>query len=439
VNESLVPELDVLKTPQAPAFTALGVTPATIERPSTPTGAAIDVVTGLARGVLTPGNNLALQATPFWLTAHPDLSARDVQSSPWATWYRDLTISLATAQATVQRADSAGIVTGLPLNRIALGFRTTIYPGDPSTEALACERVLDQYTLEGAVAFNKEAGDFEKEFEKTYPMPPEPKVEDPGEVNETRYPDPAKRAAAEAAKSEWDAYLAAADAWSSTRDEALKLHSHQLKQAGYAKVHPMSDEVKACLPVVRHRTGPMLDVAAVVTGETPTGATSLEKPGSAVGWTAWTTLAWVFSRGRLSDPKHRTPFDLSVLALGRYQADYVRGPYVDQKALDYGLRFVLALERWGFSVEGLGRYDKALPKFDFMSCSCGLKAGGMVDYRLHSGMWATLSFGTDFRELDGTTPLRLLANFQANFGLERLITPDTTTTAPAGDNEEATP
>src|SRR3954447_19683576 len=54
---ALVPDLNVLKTPTSPAFAAIGDAPDEVERPTTPTGAALGLVSGLARGLLTPGTS----------------------------------------------------------------------------------------------------------------------------------------------------------------------------------------------------------------------------------------------------------------------------------------------------------------------------------------------------------------------------------------------
>jgi hypothetical protein len=299
------------------------------------------------------------------------------------------------------------------MSRVAVGARTTLLPGRPSVEAEVCGRLIDQFTLEGADLFNKSDADLAAQFEADNPQPPAP--------------------AKTAGPSELADYALAMEAWSDQLNAALQANNRQRMRDSYSQMHPLTDQVRRCLPVLRHRTGLMWDVAYATIGDIPGGDTSKFSDGGAISHTAWSTVAYVYSRGRLGDADHRTPFDLSLLGVVRYHHQDVRGAYLDADQVDYGARVVLARERWGFSVEGLARRDANLPLVDLpgVSCHCSLRAGGVVDYHLASGMWASLSGGTDFKELDGSTPFRLLAHFQANFGLDRLVIPDTTTTQPA--------
>ena len=73
--QSLVPDLSVLKSPEAPAFAALELSPTAIARPGTPTGAAVALAAGLANGLVNPGGNVAIDIAPYWLFAHPRLTA----------------------------------------------------------------------------------------------------------------------------------------------------------------------------------------------------------------------------------------------------------------------------------------------------------------------------------------------------------------------------
>jgi hypothetical protein len=431
-NASLVPDLSVLKTPDAPAFAALGVSPTFIERPSTPAGAAVDLVTGIAGQFLKPGDSIAVQYSPFWSGTHPELSARDVEEQPGRAFIRDFTLSFATTQSTVDRALPTGTVTPTAVNRAALGARTTIWPGTPSVEAQACRRMVDAYLLRDATLKADIFAAEQATWRSTHPRPVPPSS--PRTLKE---PDPAsfhdadELAKARRAYADWTAYREATEIWTAQLQAVLDAKNAALFQAGYAKAHPLTDEVQRCFTVMHHRTGFLWDGAVAVIGDVPSADPNHPRNGGGASITAWSTGALVASRGRISDPRHRTPYDFSVVGVARFHYDDVFGPYLDRKQLDYGARLVLALERWGFSIEGLGRYDRDLPLLDLSRlprCHCTYRVGGVVDYRLHSGMWATLSGGTDFRDLDGRTPFRLLAHFQANFGLQRMLTPDTTTT-----------
>ena len=59
------------------------------------------------------------------------------------------------------------------------------------------------------------------------------------------------------------------------------------------------------------------------------------------------------------------------------------------------------------------------------------RVSATVDYRLKTGFWMTLTGGADL-DADGTPTVPIaIAAFQANFGRDRLLAPDTTTSQPA--------
>ena len=65
-DEADARDLGFLKTPSSPAFMALGLAPTSVERPTTPKGAAVAVATGIASAVgISPAENFAIELTPY--------------------------------------------------------------------------------------------------------------------------------------------------------------------------------------------------------------------------------------------------------------------------------------------------------------------------------------------------------------------------------------
>jgi len=87
-HADVVPDVASLKTPESPAFMALGVTPSEIQRPSTPTGLKTSLANGFSNGGALPLlQNFALEVTPFWLIPH-DLTYEEVTSQRGAATRR---------------------------------------------------------------------------------------------------------------------------------------------------------------------------------------------------------------------------------------------------------------------------------------------------------------------------------------------------------------
>src|SRR3954467_8148273 len=63
------------RTPEAPAFVLLGVSPTQIERPTTPRALTISVVSASLNSDNLFPQNYALQVSPYWLKGHPALTS----------------------------------------------------------------------------------------------------------------------------------------------------------------------------------------------------------------------------------------------------------------------------------------------------------------------------------------------------------------------------
>lgn len=71
-----IPEIDKIVTPVSPAFVILGISPTSIERPSTPSKFAISLANAFTSGSQAQlPRTYALEVAPFWLASHPRLRA----------------------------------------------------------------------------------------------------------------------------------------------------------------------------------------------------------------------------------------------------------------------------------------------------------------------------------------------------------------------------
>lgn len=132
-----------LAVPESPAFSALGVTPEQVIRPTSGRDLATSVLNGIDRaGNLQTG--VAVDAAPYMLLAGSAITLAQYQE-PGEYLMRFL------ARWQVSFASTKGAGTGDPSARVALGTRVTLYDsGDPRTDAtlLQClvregERVLN--------------------------------------------------------------------------------------------------------------------------------------------------------------------------------------------------------------------------------------------------------------------------------------------------------
>jgi hypothetical protein len=411
-GRSLVPDLAVLKSPEAPAFAALDIAPTAISRPGTPTGAAVTLAAGVTNGVLNPGENVAIDIAPYWLIAHPGLSAAAVERDWWRA-DRRLSISLASTTAKIPLPDATGMPVDTDVGRVAIGAHTSLYPGRPSAAARACARVVDEYMRTDVVAVAAAKTAFVDAWIAEHPRPQPVRVPAP--------PAGSPPAELDAWQKKMEAlngdFVVALARWSQEQDAAVA--AWRKEQAG--KPGP---EVLACLDVIHHRTGPMLDVAfAEVLSFPGNDIRRLDDAGrrDAILWaTGGYTLSWGPNR-----PGAKRAYDLSLLALLKHDWQHIAnapGP----NRLQVGARAVFAFERWGFSAEGLMNRTSVMD-----TSTTGYRVSATADYHLKTGLWLTLTGGADL-DADGkpTQPIGLAA-FNANFGRDRVLAPDSSVSQPA--------
>jgi|GEM_PF-5259018 len=128
------PKFEELRTPTSPAFTILGITPAQVEHPGTPSAFAVSFLNGIgAPG--DEGDNFALETAPFWWVRHPKLTFEAYQNRGLKSLYQDLTVSFA-----VTDSAPAGREAPDGFRRMGIGVRVPLLTG--TQRAPACVDTL---------------------------------------------------------------------------------------------------------------------------------------------------------------------------------------------------------------------------------------------------------------------------------------------------------
>ena len=114
---------DDLRTPLAPAFALLDVTPTSIDRPQSPRALTLNLFSAFEEGEGLP-RNYALDVAPFWLRSHPALTFDDYYH-PTVLQSIARTFSVSVATTSIDAVDEA------TPGRTSLGFgaRTLLAPG----------------------------------------------------------------------------------------------------------------------------------------------------------------------------------------------------------------------------------------------------------------------------------------------------------------------
>lgn len=133
VDTTLVtPDFNKLKTPESPAFEILGLSPSTVSRPTSPKAFALSFLDNLRsqeRFSLIP-RDFAVEVNPYWWSTHPGLSLEEYRAGGIKSLYRTFTLSLATADSTIQSP-----VGDQSFRRLGVGVRSLLYTGQ---ETPAC-------------------------------------------------------------------------------------------------------------------------------------------------------------------------------------------------------------------------------------------------------------------------------------------------------------
>lgn len=144
-------EIDDLRSPTAPAFVLLNVTPASIERPQNPRALTLNLLSSAAQGQGFP-RNYALEVAPYWLTSHPNLTFDEYGRPTIAdSILRTLSFSVATAPL-LDNAASEPKTVG---SRLGIGVRTNIAAGQVNPGLSALVAALNQTNAEILLALEK--------------------------------------------------------------------------------------------------------------------------------------------------------------------------------------------------------------------------------------------------------------------------------------------
>jgi hypothetical protein len=408
---------------------ALGTAPSQIQRPTTPTGLAASVANGIADGKgLTLLRNFALEFSPYWLLPHPTVSFDQLLAQPARALYRNLSISVASGEDQVEVLRADGTTTDIEVARAAAGLRVTLWPGTPSMGAQRCVASLKSAARRSTLAFSDEKLTFLAKWDSENPKP---KLELPPEPNPNDYPDDLEFIRADEAWRERRAKLRSGGAyqaflgWRARRDAAVESFL-----AEYRQDHPEADAAFThCLAAIHAKRGFMAETAGAASVVAPDGDVRLVDDDGQLQWTGWVTGGYV-----IEDllPSPRDALESSILLALRVarERSATGGVRVDAARTDLGLRIAVARQRSGLSLEGSVRRQKSS---DQGETEWLYRAALSLDYRVSGGMWLSGTFGKDFGDTEGETPLLALANLQWNFGLDRGIQLDTSAArAPAG-------
>ncbi|HEX2875021.1 MAG TPA: hypothetical protein VHP33_27405 [Polyangiaceae bacterium] len=433
-----VPDLYALKTPDSPAFVALGVAPTEIQRPTTPSALATSLASAFQStgGGVTLPQGFAMEAAPYWLVSHPTLSFRDYANSGIeSSWYRNATISFATSgqarPAAGDTTDATEMSTTVPGTSVAWGLRTTILHPKLDGGQVKCALAISTILATSADKFQEQAvPEATRRAEAAWlaehgPAPSKP-GDPPTEVAEPQPPQLAAAGADTAARlaamelalaeyrlklTQYQAYVAAKKAHDAnvaafaeyrkfvakTRSELVNGVKAELLAAFEKEEAPKRDAAMApCLKSINSRgDGWSIDVAGASVYAFPD---TTFKSGDFKRAQAWATFA--YSAGHLS-----------VLGLGRFTREKnVTATETELKnSFDYGARLIYADSQWGVSFEFLQRTLKDSPR----------RVSGGFDYRLLDGTWATATFGKDMGVGSNGAVIALLG-LQLNTGKQRL-------------------
>jgi hypothetical protein len=424
------PDFGFMKTPSSPAFMALGLAPTSIERPTTPKGAAVAVATGVASAVgISPAENFAMEVTPYWTVPHPEVTAEALLNQGREAIYRNASVSLAVVRgASSGTSTTMATGTAVPDTRASLGVRTTLWPGAPSQGALACQRYLRAYLDGVVVRMTRTRLDFLRDWDKAHPQPA---VATPDEPDPARFPPgPEGDAALDAAIMEWKKKLEQDAHFVRDRQELVRWRAERRQAlASYMAAHP-SDRSQAdavaqgqredpmlttCLDLIHDRRGLLVDLAGAATLTAPGGDLKTLSSEGRYGMQAWLTGGWVTGTGVLGAAA--VPTSWSLLGSLHVEHDVVEPGGGTTTKLDAGGRGIWAWGRFGLWLEGGYRHQTDANLY---------KATVGFDLRIAGSTWVDVVVGKDFGLASGDKPILALANVQWAFGPERKLLPDTT-------------
>lgn len=141
-----VPEGDKLRTPDSPAFAILGVSPTTIQNPTTPRDLAVALSGFLKNSELLVPDSLAVEVSPFWFLSHDRLTYADYADNDVGQLWRNFSASLGTTGVAEDGSRS-----------LAVGARTQLAFDSAAGACRAFEKKLQELAGLGALRMSSAA------------------------------------------------------------------------------------------------------------------------------------------------------------------------------------------------------------------------------------------------------------------------------------------
>jgi hypothetical protein len=447
VRADATPSLNSLATPDSPAFVILGVSPTTVQRPTTPNAVAASLLSAFGSNGQTLAPNYALEVAPYWLWSHPETSFDDVAKNSFSTPIQTLTLSLATTgsgtETSLTTASPAVTVAGAPsvatTPKAALGLRTTLVQGVVDKSALLpCTKQLTAQADFVAVSLNQKEHDWiamwsgrladawkngwqagRRAALRSLPegtiAPDAPVPVLPAPFNAPHLPPDPSNPANDLGKAQvawssawatvWGAGWASGSASVGGQGAPLPVASAPpapalppdtiatMTQAAVAAAPAV--DTKTCIKVATSREGFVLDAAVAAATDFPSA--KVDK-GRVSTYSGWLTAAYLST-------------NLSGLGLLRFMKDNLSTAGQHTTSLDLGARAIVAVSKFGLSGESVYRAP-----LDANTSKKQYRVDIAADVELSEGYWFSLAGGHDFIDGSDWSKFFALANFKSTFG-----------------------
>lgn len=356
------PAFNTIRTPASPAFTFLGASPTSIERPNTVADFALSLAKS-AKDFESVPQNFAIEVSPFWLVGAPSLTWQaDAKRNVHESLLRTLAISAATAETGVKDA---------PVTSLAVGARTSLLSGTLTEETETQLEALESHLTVLAERFtgrlNAELAFLDAEMERNIAT---------ARSNEER-----------------QKIIEAFQAKKAPIVEAVASSKEYTESPEYKRTEKLIEAFAAA------REGFIVELAAA-------------------GRWAFSEAVWSrrdFNRwGFWVTPSFLKP-QWSVVGVARYTRDDEDD---SGTAFDWGTRAIVTHDRYAWSLEYVRR---TFP--DVESKAAQYRLVGVAEYELREKTWLSASFGRDHNDTsEGSLVAQLGLSF--NFAKERFLMRD---------------
>jgi hypothetical protein len=420
--------LEGMKTPTSPAFALLGVSPTTVERPTTPQGLAVGLFTSATKSADLIPRDYSLEVAPYWLKNHPALS-HDTYFAPGTAQSiaQTLSFSFVTSKPTDGSPDGT--------TDIGFGVRTSLRAGHASQKVRELLKTLAKDHVKWHVltlALGRIRGDLPAQPASPLPTSVEQVLKAPIKMGELS-PEEVSAVVAELRKSLTSIWATATD----RRREPIRLVLEALELIATEPSDPTALEAwkkRRAELLERVRNTPaaldggdaaariMADLATLESAFTTTSrdiqAKDLIRRGLIISLAA-AVASRVPAAGGLRDARlrqhggwatiaYRTDGPLiDFIALARVIA---RAPEVGQDVFDFGGQFVHQPSEFAWSVE----YVQRIEADDAPSTQ---RVAVNAEYKLRDNVFLTAAFGKDFANASlGRPKGGLVSVLGVNFG-----------------------